>query len=263
MRVVQQTTDRRRDTDDARLMETRLTLVVSDLRAGQILAASGPLTVEELVPLQPFLVQLATSRRARRGSMVTSTSLPTFVAPREMLPTPTVCRLVSVDLDRQVALWELESRPGPAPASAVTPRSATATAKAKATNDPGDPPSRRIICIDNDPDGVDMLRLTLAFLPNIQFLSAATGRAGLALLHERRPSLLLVDVQLPDVSGAMIIEYCRRSIALASVPLIVLTADASKSTRRIIEALGVTHLAVKPFDLVELREFVDRLLPAV
>jgi len=219
------------------------------------------LTVEELVPLQPFLVQLATSRRARRGSMVTSTSLPTFVAPREMLPTPTVCRLVSVDLDRQVALWELESRPGPAPASAVTPRSATATAKA--TNDPGDPPSRRIICIDNDPDGVDMLRLTLAFLPNIQFLSAATGRAGLALLHERRPSLLLVDVQLPDVSGAMIIEYCGRSIALASVPVIVLTADASKSTRRNIEALGVTHLAIKPFDLVELRELVDSLLPAV
>ena len=83
---------------------------------------------------------------------------------------------------------------------------------------------------------------------------------GLALLHDCRPSLLLVDLQLPDVSGATIIEFCRRSPALSSMPVIVLTADASVPTRRAIEALGVTHLAVKPFDLVELRVVVESLL---
>ena len=121
--------------------------------------------------------------------------------------------------------------------------------------------ARRIVCIENDPDGVDVLRLTLAFLPNVQFLPAPTGREGLVLLHEKRPSLLLVDLQLPDMSGATIIELCRRSAHLVSMPVIVLTADASSSTRRSIEALGVTHLVIKPFDLIELRSVVEDLLP--
>ena len=47
------------------------------------------------------------------------------------------------------------------------------------------------------------------------------------------------------------------------MPLIVLTADASTPTRRAIEALGVTHLAIKPFDLVELRAVVERVVPSV
>jgi DNA-binding response OmpR family regulator len=114
--------------------------------------------------------------------------------------------------------------------------------------------------MESDRDGAEVLRLTLAFLPDVEFLSAATGRDGLVLLHDKRPSLLLVDLQLPDISGATIIEFCRRSAVLASMPLIVLTADASAATRRAVEALGVTHLAIKPFDLVELRAVVEELL---
>lgn len=254
MRVMQWSDDTARRAGDGRMPDARLTLVVTDLRAGQILFASGPLTFEELIPLEPLLSQLATSRRARNEAVVSSLGLPTFVAPRDVLPTPTVCRLVQVDLDRQVALWELESRP------ALSTHDTLPSMVAEVRSLAVDPFPRRIICIENDRDGADVLRLTLALLPEVEFLAAATGREGLALLHERRPSLLLVDLQLPDISGATIVEFCRRSPALASMPLIVLTADASVPTRRAIEALGVTHLAIKPFDLVELRAVVEGLL---
>lgn len=236
------------------MAETRLTLVVTDLRAGQILFASGPLTFEELMPLEPLLTQLASSRRARNEAVVTSLGLPTFVAPRDVLSNPTVCRLVHVDLDRQVALWELESRP------ALSPPDAAPSVAAELRSSAADPSPRRVVCVENDRDGAEVLRLTLALLPDVEVLAAATGRDALALLHERRPALLLVDLQLPDISGATIIEFCRRSPALSSMPVIVLTADASVPTRRAIEALGVTHLAIKPFDLVELRLVVESLL---
>jgi DNA-binding response OmpR family regulator len=119
---------------------------------------------------------------------------------------------------------------------------------------------RRIVCIDNDPDGLEVLRLTLSSLRGVQFVSATTGRDGLALLHESRPSLLLIDLQLPDVSGATIVELCRRSTTLVRMPVVVLTADASVATRRAVEAVGVAHLAIKPFDLFELRAVVEHLL---
>lgn len=253
MRVVQYSSNAR-VTGDERMANSRLTLVVTDLRAGQILFASGPLTFDELRPLEPLLTQLATSRRARSEAVVTSLGLPTFIAPRDVLPTPTVCRLVHVDLDRQVALWEFESRPAmstqPAPPSTLTDLGRPANGASP----------RRIVCVENDRDGAEVLRLTFEFLPNVQFLAAATGCDALALLHAGLPSVLLVDLQLPDISGATIIEFCRRSPALASMPVIVLTADASVPTRRAIEALGVTHLAIKPFDLAELRAVVEDLL---
>jgi CheY-like chemotaxis protein len=233
---------------------SRLTLVVSDLHAGRILFASGPLTFDELLPLEPLLTELATSRRARSEAVVTSLGLPTFVAPREMMASPTVCRLVHVDLDRHVALWELESRPPVSAHETLTSTAIDSFARVRDTS------RRRVICVENDRDGAEVLRLTLEFLPNLDFLTAATGREGLALLHDCRPSLLLVDLQLPDVSGATIIEFCRRSPALASMPVIVLTADASAATRRAVEALRVTHLAIKPFDLAELRAVVEDLL---
>ena len=254
MRVVQWSNDTASRAGDWRMADARLTLVVTDLRAGQILFASGPLTFEELVPLQPLLTQLATSRRARNEAVVTSLGLPTFVAPRDVMPTPTVCRLVQVDLDRQVALWELEARPS------LSTHDTLPSMVSEVRRLAIDPSSRRVVCVENDRDGAEVLRLTLALLPDVEFLNAATGRDGLALLHERRPNLLLVDLQLPDISGATIIEFCRRSPALASMPVIVLTADASLPTRRAIEALGVTHLAIKPFDLVELRAVVESLL---
>jgi CheY-like chemotaxis protein len=255
VRVLQWSNDASSANGDPRIADTRLTLVVTDLRAGQILYASGPLGSDELMPLEPLLLRLATSRRARSEAVVTSSGLPTFVAPRDVMPTPTVCRLVHVDLDRQVALWEFESR------AALSTYERPAREFADLANHPARETSpQRVVCVESDRDGEEVLRLTLAFLPDVEFLSAATGRDGLVLLHDKRPSLLLVDLQLPDISGATIIEFCRRSAVLASMPLIVLTADASAATRRAIEALGVTHLAIKPFDLVELRAVVEELL---
>jgi CheY-like chemotaxis protein len=167
---------------------------------------------------------------------------------------------VHVDLDRHVALWEIEARAGandaPAPALAAPDRGADGAHDAHRS----DTTPARVLCVDNDPDGLEVLRLTLASLPDVQFAAATNGGDGLALLHDVRPSVLLVDLQLPDISGVTVVEICRRSSALASMPVIVLTADAATATRRAIEALGVAHLAIKPFDLVELRTVVERLL---
>ena len=252
MRVVQWSTGISGAVDVA-MACARLTLVVTDLKSGRIVFSSGSLSPSELVPLRPMMFELAAARRVRDETGAAPGALPTFIASRDVVPTPTVGRLVHVDLERQIALWELESRraighPSTAPfVDEPAPRHASDA-------------RRRIVCIDNDPDGLEVLRLTLAPLPGVEFASTTTGRDGLTLMHQTRPSLLLVDLQLPDLSGATIIELCRRSALLASVPIVVLTADASIATRRTIESFGVAHLAVKPFDLIELRIVVERLL---
>lgn len=253
MRVVQWSSDIP-SAGDPVMARARLTLVITDLKSGEIMFSSGALSASELVPLRPMMVELAAARRVRDEPVAAPGSLPTFIAGRDMVSTPTVGRLVHVDLERQVALWELDSR------RATTRHPSTSPFVDEVSRQRGSDRPRRIVCVDNDPDGLEVLRLTLAPLPGVEFAAATTGRDGLALMHQSRPALLLIDLQLPDLSGATIIELCRRSAALAAVPIVVLTADASIATRRAIESFGVAHLAVKPFDLVELRVVVEHLL---
>ena len=157
------------------------------------------------------------------------------------------------DLHRQVALWELEPRSD----SAVDAPVSSDDAWSENVAHDG---VRRIVCVDNDPDGLEVLRLTLSLLPEVQCQTATTGRDGLALLQELRPSVLIVDLHLPDISGVTVVELCRRTTMYATIPIVVLTADASVATRRASTALDVAHLATKPFDLMQLRAVVERLL---
>ena len=57
-------------------------------------------------------------------------------------------------------------------------------------------------------------------------LQAANGMAGWRLAQEHRPDLILMDIQLPDVSGLEVTKWLKRDEALRSIPIIAVTAFA-------------------------------------
>jgi len=97
---------------------------------------------------------------------------------------------------------------------------------------PAAPPVRQILVID---DGAEPLL-------------AEHGEAGLALLADARPALILLDYSMPGMSGPEVARVIRASPPVAHIPIIVLTASADEAHVEEAFAAGADDYIVKPFD---------------
>jgi two-component system, OmpR family, KDP operon response regulator KdpE len=78
---------------------------------------------------------------------------------------------------------------------------------------------------------------------------ATTGEEALAMVHERAPDLIVLDLGLPDIEGT---EICRRIRAESSVPIVVLSARGTEADKVVSLDLGADDYVTKPFGPEEL-----------
>lgn len=119
---------------------------------------------------------------------------------------------------------------------------------------------RRLLYIEDNPANAELLRGLLEQEPAYALSLAANAERGLELLRSLRPHLLLVDIDLPDISG---IEVCRRVRAdprTAKLPLIALSANAmAEDIQQALDA-GFDRYHTKPLNFQALLKDVDELL---
>ena len=109
-------------------------------------------------------------------------------------------------------------------------------------------------------DEVGLTELTADLLRDAGFdvSVAANGKLGLASLAARRADLVIVDLNMPVMSGLEMIRHLRADPSLANIPTILVTA-APESIPTGADALHDVAL-VKPFTLAELLHTMNRLL---
>jgi signal transduction histidine kinase/DNA-binding LacI/PurR family transcriptional regulator/DNA-binding response OmpR family regulator len=89
------------------------------------------------------------------------------------------------------------------------------------------PDTSTILIVDDDAAVLDLhTRLVQKQLPLCCVLTARNGREALAVVHETRPDLILLDLMMPELDGFGVLEALRASEATRSIPVIVLTAQA-------------------------------------
>ena len=88
-------------------------------------------------------------------------------------------------------------------------------------------------------------------------LIAQDGEAGLALIKESKPDLILLDLMLPKIDG---IEVCKMVRRDSSVPIIMLTAKKDETDRVLGLELGADDYVTKPFSIKELMARVKTIL---
>ncbi len=93
-------------------------------------------------------------------------------------------------------------------------------------------------------------------------LEAVTGEEGVRLARERRPDLVLMDIQLPGMSGIDAFRMLRADAATAAIPVIALTASVTPTDRTQITQAGFDAFLGKPIVLKEFLETVRRLTGA-
>ena len=90
---------------------------------------------------------------------------------------------------------------------------------------------------------------------------ASNGVEAVALAHEVRPAVILMDIQMPVMDGLTAMTEIRKAAGLRSIPIVALTALAMPGDRERCIAAGATDYMTKPVSLKALAELVARLAP--
>ena len=91
-----------------------------------------------------------------------------------------------------------------------------------------------------------------------QIMEAVTGEDGLRLAGERPPALVLMDIQLPGMSGIEALAALRADPALRTIPVIAVTASVTPGEREKVIAAGFSAYVGKPIDVESFAALVDR-----
>ena len=102
----------------------------------------------------------------------------------------------------------------------------------------------------------DLLRRT-----SYRLLEAPDGETGMAIARQERPDLILMDVQLPVVSGIEATRTLRGEPATADTPIIAITSFALAGDEQKAREAGATAYMAKPYSPRDLLELIRRLLP--
>lgn len=87
-------------------------------------------------------------------------------------------------------------------------------------------------------------------------VEAEDGLTGLALVHELKPPLVLLDIGLPGIDGLEVVSRIKADAGLQSIPVIALTASAMRGDRERFLAAGCDDYLSKPIQLNELMDKV-------
>ncbi|HEY4137511.1 MAG TPA: response regulator [Casimicrobiaceae bacterium] len=110
-----------------------------------------------------------------------------------------------------------------------------------------------ILIIEDNDKNLKLVRDVLQ-VKGYTTLEAGTAEDGIKLAGERRPDLILMDIQLPGMNGIDALRVLRADAATAAIPVIAVTASVMQQDRTLITDAGFDGYVGKP---INLKEFLD------
>jgi DNA-binding response OmpR family regulator len=118
---------------------------------------------------------------------------------------------------------------------------------------------QKILVVDDEPDAVELIEFNLK-ANGYEVVTAADGEEALQKARAVLPSLIILDIMLPEVDGMEVCKILRRDQRTSGIPMIMLTAKAAEIDRVLGLELGADDYVTKPFSPRELVLRVKRLL---
>jgi DNA-binding response OmpR family regulator len=117
----------------------------------------------------------------------------------------------------------------------------------------------KILVVDDEPEAVELLEFNLR-KAGFDVVAAPDGAQALRKARSATPSLIVLDLMLPEIDGLEVCKMLRRDPATARVPIIMLTAKAAEVDRIVGLELGADDYVTKPFSPRELVLRVNKVL---
>lgn len=122
---------------------------------------------------------------------------------------------------------------------------------------PGSAGAFRVLLVESNLPSLELVERVLARRPGVVVLGAMHGRMGLELAREHHPDLILIDLQLPDMPGAALLDRLGEDVVTAGIPVAVLSSEESPHQVRRLLGRGVAGHVAKPIDVRALLSLVD------
>jgi two-component system cell cycle response regulator DivK len=110
-----------------------------------------------------------------------------------------------------------------------------------------------VLIVEDNEKNLKLVRDILE-VKGYETLEARTAEDGIRIATERAPDLVLMDIQLPGMSGIEALRVLRAGAETAKIPVIAVTASVMQQDRKLITDAGFDGYVGKP---ISLREFLD------
>ena len=116
-----------------------------------------------------------------------------------------------------------------------------------------------VLVVDDNEDNLSLLAFLVEQL-DCQILTAVDGKTALDLMECHQPSLILLDMMLPDFDGLEVLSRIRQNPVNAKIPVIAVTAMARPQDRERILSAGCNEYVTKPYNVDEIEALMRRYL---
>jgi PAS domain S-box-containing protein len=146
------------------------------------------------------------------------------------------------------------------PVETAEPIAATAQAVVSTASPLARAPSHKVIYVEDNPSNIAFMRELMEELSGIELLTAPTAEIGLELIRAHLPEAVIMDINLPGMSGVDAVRQLAAWPETKHIPVIALSAAAlARDTRRGTEA-GFYRYLTKPVRVDELTQILEELL---
>ncbi len=111
-----------------------------------------------------------------------------------------------------------------------------------------------LLYVEDNPANLLLVQQLMARWPDVTLLTAATGMDGIELARTHRPTVILLDINLPGISGIAVLKILQQDSLTAQIPVVALSANAMPRDIEMGLKLGFFHYLTKPVKVAELME---------
>jgi CheY-like chemotaxis protein len=111
---------------------------------------------------------------------------------------------------------------------------------------------RSLLYVEDNPANMQLMEQIIERQPNIRLLKASTGHAAIEMARSALPDVILLDINLPGISGFEILKLLREDALTAHIPALAISANAMESDIKRGQKAGFLHYLTKPIKVDEL-----------
>ena len=115
---------------------------------------------------------------------------------------------------------------------------------------------RSLLYVEDNPANMKLVEQLIARYPDIQMMTAVNGTRGIELARTEHPTVILMDINLPGISGIEALKILRDDPATARIPVVALSANAMPRDIALGLKAGFFHYLTKP---IQVKEFMETL----